>query len=418
MLIQTLKNTWSIFLGITFLVLGNGLQGTLTGWRATFEGFGSTVTGFVITGYSIGFLLGSVMTPTLVSRVGHIRVFAAMASMASASVLVQILYIDPLLWLMTRFITGVCFAGAFVIVESWLNARSDDRSRGQMLSIYMIVNFASMAGGQWLLLLADPTRFDLFLVASILLSMALVPVLISRISAPDIQLHQRMGIAELLRHAPSGTWSVFLAGISHGSLYGMGAVYAARAEMSVPQTAVFMSAFILLGALLQWPAGWLSDRMDRRVVIVGAASLALLMCSLLYLIAFPLAWFIAGFAVLGGSSLIIYSLAVSTTNDRLLPTQMVGAGANIALLWGAGAMLGPPTIGMMLDVIGLDGFFLHLGLVHLFIIIICLYYIQRHKAPDEADQTPFIAVAPRSTVVAMETVAHESEEAQLASEQG
>ena len=414
--IQTIRYTWSIFLGLTFLVLGNGLQGTLTGWRATFEGFGPVVTGFVITGYSVGFLLGSFLTPTLVGRVGHIRVFAALASTASASVLLQILYIDPTLWMLTRFITGICFAGAYVIVESWLNARTDDRSRGQVLSIYMIVNFTSMAGGQWLLLLANPARFDLFLVASILLSLALVPVLISRIPAPEIELHQKMGVGELMRHAPTGAWSLLLAGVAHGSLYGMGAVYAARAGMSVIETAVFMSAFILLGALLQWPVGWLSDRLDRRLVIAGVATLTLVMCALLLLLDLSGPLFVTAFGLLGGLSLTIYSLGVSSTNDRLAPEQMVGAGATIALLWGSGAILGPPTIGWMLKVMDSDGFFVHLGITHLTIALIALFFLRRHPAPPQEEQVPFVAVAPRATAVAMETVAQESEEAQLANE--
>ena len=292
MLIQTLKNTWPIFLGIIFLILGNGLQGTLTGWRATLEGFGPTVTGFVITGYSIGFLIGSLITPSLVSRVGHIRVFAALASLASASVLVQILYIHPVSWLVTRLVTGISFAGAFVIVESWLNARSTDRSRGQVLSIYMIVNFISMAGGQSLLLVADPANFELFVLASILLSLALVPVLISRVNAPEIHLQQKMGFVELFKHAPTGTLGVFLAGIAHGALYGMGAVYASRAGMSVAQTALFMSAFILLGALFQWPAGWLSDRLDRRIVIAGAAAISAFMSLVLVIWSMSSGWLI------------------------------------------------------------------------------------------------------------------------------
>ena len=416
MLIQTLKNTWPIFLGIIFLILGNGLQGTLTGWRATLEGFGPTVTGFVITGYSIGFLIGSLITPSLVSRVGHIRVFAALASLASASVLVQILYIHPVSWLVTRLVTGISFAGAFVIVESWLNARSTDRSRGQVLSIYMIVNFISMAGGQSLLLVADPANFELFVLASILLSLALVPVLISRVNAPEIHLQQKMGFVELFKHAPTGTLGVFLAGIAHGSLYGMGAVYASRAGMSVAQTALFMSAFILLGALFQWPAGWLSDRLDRRIVIAGAAAISAFMSLVLVIWSMSSGWLIASVGILGGMSLILYSLAVSTTNDRLQPEQMVGAGATIALLWGGGAILGPPTIGMMLDTFSLDGFFIHLGFIHLVIVSICLFFIVRHPAVPESEHTPFVAVAPRATPVAMEALAQDLENSQLVTE--
>ena len=197
MIVDILKNTWSIFLGFGFLMLGNGLQGTLTGWRATYEGFDTITTGLIMTSYYIGFLVGPIITPKFVKNVGHIRVFAALASMASAAVLIQILFISPLIWSGMRFLTGLCFAGTFVIVESWLNTRSDNLSRGRILSIYMIIAYLSLAGGQWLLNVADPTHFSLFLMASILLSLSLVPVLVSRVQAPEIEYQQKIGIPQL-----------------------------------------------------------------------------------------------------------------------------------------------------------------------------------------------------------------------------
>lgn len=410
MIIDMLKNTWSIFLGVIFLMLGNGLQGTLTGWRATFEGFSPTLVGFIMTGYSAGFLIGSFLTPLLVRNVGHIRVFAAVASAASASILIQIIWIDPTVWFATRLVTGICFAGAYVIVESWLNARSDDENRGQVFSIYMMVNFISMAGGQWFMLLADPARFELFLVASILLSISLVPVLISRIHAPEIEQHDKMGFRELFAHASTGTVSVVLSGVVQGSLFSMGAVYALNAGMSVKEIAIFMSAFILLGAFLQWPAGWISDRMDRRKLIAMIATASALMSLLLGVVEFSKYYFIGLFAVLGGLSVIIYSLAVSTTNDRLRPQQMVSAGATIVLLWGSGAIMGPPLAGMMMDALGQNGFLVHLGVMHLANVLLIIFFLWVKPPVTTADQTPFYAVAPRATGLAMETLAHDAEE--------
>ena len=157
MLSNVLKTTWPLFLGLAFLMLGNGLQGTLVSWRANFEGFSSSTTGWIMTAYYIGFLAGSMYTGKLIREVGHIRVFAALASLASTAVLVQILFIDPVAWLIMRLVTGFCFAGVYVVVESWLNARSDNESRGRILSIYMIVSYAGLAGGQLLFKVADPT---------------------------------------------------------------------------------------------------------------------------------------------------------------------------------------------------------------------------------------------------------------------
>ena len=184
MIASILKNTWPLFLGMAFLMLGNGLQGTLVSWRATYEGFSPSVTGWIMTGYYAGFLAGSMYTPYLISGVGYIRVFAALASLASTAVLIQILFINPQVWFAMRLLTGFCFAGTYVIVESWLNAASTNKTRGQMLSFYMLVSFGGMAGGQWLLKLSHPSGFSLFILASILLSLALVPVLSAFIKAP------------------------------------------------------------------------------------------------------------------------------------------------------------------------------------------------------------------------------------------
>ena len=411
---DVLRNTWSIFLGLIFLMLGNGLQGTLIGWRATFEGFSAGMTGLIITGYSIGFLAGSVITARLVRGVGHIRVFAALASLASAAILVQVLWINVEVWFLMRVVTGVCFAGAYVIVESWLNARSTDQSRGRVLSIYMIMNAIGMAGGQWLMRVADPADFDLFVVASIMLSLALVPVLISRIRAPEIELHREIGFMALIANSPVGSMTLFVAAMAHTALFGMGAVYAKRAGFSVNDIALFMSGFILLSALLQWPMGWLSDRMDRRIAIAASAAIVVLMSLLLGWVEFSNLAVTGMFAVLGAFSLALYPLAVALTNDRLEPDQMVGAGATIALISGTGAIFGPAGMGYMLEWFGLAGFYLHLGAVHLAILLVALVFIRLQPAVPQAEQSHYPAVPARATPVVMEAIAQEAEGAQLA----
>lgn len=404
------KNTWSIFLGLSFLMLGNGLQGTITGWRATYEGFSSGVTGVIMTGYYIGFLAGSLITPILVRRVGHIRVFAAFASLASASVLVQIMIISPPVWFTLRLVTGACFAGTYVIVESWLNARSDNKSRGQVLSIYMIITYLSMAGGQWLLHVAAPFGYDLFLLASILLSLSLVPVLISRIIAPEIELHEKISIKELLADAPTGTLTLFLIAIAHGALFGMGAVYAQIAGLDVSQIILFMSSFILLGAVFQWPIGWLSDRMDRRITIIGTSLTVVVLSMAVIKFALSTQTLITVFAILGAMSLVIYSLAIALINDRLVPEKMVEASSTMVLIFGLGSILGPLSTGFILDYIGKDGFFIHLGTTHLGIACIAGFHILKNPAVPQEEQTLYQNIPPRATMVAMEAIAHEVEE--------
>jgi MFS family permease len=407
------QNTWSIFLGLAFLMLGNGLQGTITGWRATYEGFSAGTTGVIMTGYYIGFLLGSIITPILVKRVGHIRVFAALASMASASVLIQIMVITPPTWFVMRLITGACFAGTYVIVESWLNARSDNKSRGSVLSIYMIVTYLSMTGGQWLLNLANPKDYDLFLVASILLSLSLVPVLISRIKAPEIEIQEKISLPELISHAPTGTLTLFLVAIAHGGLFGMGAVYANKAGLDISQTVNFMSSFILMGAVLQWPIGWLSDRMDRRIMISATSMMVLLLSTVIVIFNPAATTLILIFGVLGATSLVIYSLAIASINDRLEAEKMVEASSTMVLIYGTGSILGPSTIGFILDHLGSEGFFIHLGSTHFVILSIAVFFIFKHPRVAQEELTQYQNIPPRATMVAMEAVALEAEESQI-----
>lgn len=321
MLGNILKTTWPLFLGLAFLMLGNGLQGTLVSWRANFEGFSSSTTGWIMTAYYLGFLAGSLYTGKLIKEVGHIRVFAALASLASTAVLVQILLIDPLAWIIMRLVTGFSFAGVYVVVESWLNARSDNQTRGRILSIYMIVSYAGLAGGQLLFKLADPTSVALFLLSSILLSVALIPLLISRVTAPLIEESETMSVKKLFKIASSGVFSLTLTSLASGVVFGMGAVYAANSGLSITQTALFMSVFIAMGAIAQWPVGWISDNFDRRLVIIVLCAACVALIAALYSINTQSSYFIVLFGLFGASALPIYSLSVAHINDRLNPNK-------------------------------------------------------------------------------------------------
>lgn len=410
MLNTVLKQTWPLFLAIAFLMLGNGLQGTLVSWRATYEGFSPSTTGWIMTGYYAGFLAGSLYTPVLVSGVGYIRVFAALASLASTAVLIQIVFIDPTVWFSMRMLTGFCFAGAYVIVESWLNASADNRSRGQMLSFYMLVSYGGMAGGQWLLNLAHPSGFSLFLLASILLSLALVPVLVRPTSVPEMETEERISILELLKSTPAGASSIFLAGIAHGAMFSMGAVFAVKVGMTVANTALFMSSFIAVGALFQWPLGWLSDQIDRRIVILFSGLIGAGLCLAMLQMHTDSHLFFIAFASLGAISLPIYSISVAHTNDRLKPEQMTSASSTIILVLGLGSILGPTLAGYLLKQIGPEGFLIHLAIAHGLIALCMAFFILKHKAVAQEDQTHYHTIPARPTMVAMEAIAHEAEE--------
>jgi MFS family permease len=410
MIASVLRNTWPLFLGMAFLMLGNGLQGTLVSWRATYEGFSPSVTGWIMTGYYAGFLAGSLFTPYLINGVGYIRVFAALASLASTAVLIQILFINPETWFAMRLLTGFCFAGTYVIVESWLNAASDNKSRGQMLSFYMLISFGGMAGGQWLLKLAHPSGFTLFVLSSILLSLALVPILIRRVETPEVTSGARISILELMRISPAGVFTIFISAIATGSMFAMGAVFAVKTGMTVTNTAIFMSSFIAAGALAQWPLGWLSDQIDRRIVIFGSGFIAAILCVVLLQLSPQQAVFYIVFAALGFFALPMYSIAVAHTNDRLNPEQMTGASSTIVLILGIGSLLGPILAGYLLTTFGPSGYLLQLGVINFLIALGMIYFIIQREAVAQEDQTHYQAVPPRSTGVAMEAVAHEAEE--------
>ncbi len=411
MIIETLKKTWPLFLGMAFLMLGNGLQGTLISWRAAYEGFSPSTIGWIMTAYYVGFLGGSIYTPRLIQGVGHIRVFAALASLASAAVLVQILLITPSSWLLMRLLTGFCFAGTYVIVESWLNAGATNKNRGQVLSLYMIISFAGLAGGQFLMKAADPTHFALFLLSSILLSFALVPILISKTKAPEIIENETMGVRKLARIAPAGVAGIFISSIAQGAMFGMGAVYAVEAGMSISQIANFMGIFIVLGALFQWPMGWLSDQFDRRIIVVIASFSGVLLCIALLRLEINQHLFFIAYGLLGAMILPIYSIAVAHTNDRLKPEQMTNASSTIVLLFGIGATLGPISVGYILKIYGNSSYFIYLALVNLVTAIVIIYYIFQREAVAEEHQVDYQVVPKCATVVAMDAVAHGAEEA-------
>ncbi len=361
-------------------------------------------------GYYAGFLVGSLYTPMLVNNVGYIRVFAALASLASTAVLIQVVFINPPVWFAMRLMSGFCFAGTYVIAESWLNASSDNASRGQTLSFYLFVAFFGLAGGQWLLNMAHPSGFSLFVLSSVLLSLGLVPILLRKTEVPDIETSDSMGVVKLIKISPAGVFSIFASAIAHGALFGMGAVFAVTVGMSVSQTSLFMSSFIVLGAFAHWPLGWLSDQIDRRYVILGASILATLICVVLSIVAPQKPVFIGLFAGLGAVSLPIYSMAVAHTNDRLEPDQMIGASSSIILVLGIGSVLGPLLAGYLLNNIGANGYLIHLGVAHLAVVMGMLYTLIKRPAVLEDHQTHYQPVPPGPTTVTMEAVAHEAEE--------
>lgn len=405
-MLAVVGSAWALFLGLAFIMLGNGLQHTLLGVRAELEGFPTAVTGLVMTGYSAGFLAGSLVVPRLVGRVGHIRVFAALASLASTAVLVHAVFVEPVIWTAMRVLTGFCYAGLYVVAESWLNDQATNRTRGQLLSIYMVVMLSGVAGGQFLLNLADPLRFGLFILASVLVSLALVPILLTANPAPEFRAPTPVSIAALYRVSPLGVVGMLFTGMGNAALIGMGAVYAKSSGFSVVQISIFMAAATIGGVVLQWPIGRLSDRFDRRRVLTAvafaaaAAAVAGGVVSDLPAGVAP-AWLIfAVIAVFGGMNLPLYSLAIAHTNDFLDPRQMVAASGGLVLVAGTGAIFGSMAVAGGMAFAGPAGYFWTLAVIHGAIGVFALYRMGVRAARPVEDQGPFVAVPRASPVVA------------------
>jgi MFS family permease len=391
---------WALLLGAALIMVGNGLLVTVLGVRAKLEGFPDAVSGLVMSGYYVGFLAGSFLVPKAIQRVGHVRVYAALASLVAAAALVHAIFVTPSVWGLMRMVAGFSYAGLYVIGESWLNDRAANEMRGKLLSVYMVIQFAGVAVGQLLLNLADPLGFELFSLVAILLALAVPTMLLTASRAPAFESPAKMGLARLFAISPLGVLGCFGVGIAHSAFFGMGAVYAKSTGLSVAQVANFMTAAVIGGVVAQWPVGHLSDRVDRRVIIVVAACIAASAAVAALLLPDRLpqgtrTGALLGLVfVLGAATLPLYSLVVAHTNDFLKPPEMVAASGSLMLVFGIGAIAGPAVVGVAMSTIGPVGFFLYLAAAHGLIALIALFRMTRRAPPPAEARTPYQPVAP------------------------
>jgi MFS family permease len=369
-----------LFLGVALMMLGVGLQGTLLGVRATIEGFPTVVTGMIMSAYFAGFVGGSLLTPMMVGRVGHIRVFAALASTASVVALIHGVLVIPSVWMLMRLLSGFCMAGLYIVAESWINDRATNESRGKLLSLYMVISLGSFGLGQFLLNVADPAGVRLFLLASALVSLAVLPIALTTGSAPAHTEPQAMGIRTLWSVSPLGLVGVMTEGLAAAAFYGMGAVYAREQGMDEFNVSLFMASATFGGMLLQWPIGHLSDRFDRRSII-GAVSAAGSLAAVAAVFTSGVPQLLA-VALLGGTMMPLYSLSVAHTNDYLQPAQMVAASSSMILMSGMAAIGGPLLASMWMQYVGFSGFFWFISSGMLLVGIFAAYRGLRHKLSE------------------------------------
>lgn len=400
---RAIQISWPLLIGMALLMVSNGLISTLLTLRASGLGFGDTVTGLVQSCYPAGALLGCLVAPRMVARVGHIRVFAALASIASAVTLVHLVTGDPATWAVMRLLAGFCFSGLYVVAESWLNGSATNENRGSLLSIYFIVQTGGVAGGQAFLTFSALDGLLLLVAASILISLSLVPMLISTTPTPALVLPRNLSIGWLFRQSPMGLSGCFLNGMAQGAIYIALALYGRHIGLDAAGTGALIGVATLGGMISQFPIGRLSDRVDRRLVIVGAAGLAVPVCVALASLDQPaseLPIIYSGVAALGGLTLPIYSICVAHTNDHLAPSQIVMASSTLVLILGLGMTLGPTLGSLAIGLHGPAGLFLFLALVQGCTVATALFRLWRSERHGDSSVTT-AAMAANATPIAI-----------------
>lgn len=402
-MLSALPAVAALLLGVAFLMLGNGLQSTLLGVRGAIESFSAVEIGLVMSGYYLGFALACLFGAAIIERVGHIRTFAAFASLASAAAIVHAVFVDPWSWIALRALTGACFAGLYMVIESWLNDRIPNEQRGSLMAVYMIVNLGAIAASQQLLNISDPAGFELFVVASVLVSLAALPVALTSSSVPEPVPSDRMGFGELYLISPLGTMGAFVIGLANGAMWGLVPLAGVRFGLSTAAVATLMSLIVLGGVAFQWPTGWLSDRIDRRKVIVLVTAIMAASCAALYVVEgqnlnllFALAF------VFGGMSLVFYPLIAAHTNDRVEDVDRVQAVATLLLILGIGAAIGPLLGALTMDWFGAPSVFLFMGGVMVLFLIFALLRIRDGDAATEEERSRFEPVIPTPTTAILD----------------
>jgi len=398
---KLLKKSWALFAGYGILMVAHGLQGNLLGVRAVIEEFNFIATGAMMSGYFVGYFTGANVVPNLVSKVGHIRVFAAFASMASLSILIHAVFVDPIIWICGRFLTGFSIIGIFIVVESWLNDRANNRTRGQVLSVYMFISLTGLALGALLLNFSSPEKYEPFILISLLLSIALIPILLTRRKPPKFKKITGIKIKDLYKISPFGTVGMFCTGFIHSAIFTLGAVYGATMNFTIFEISLLLFLITISGAIFQWPIGYFSDRTDRRIIIIGCAFAGAIFCSLaiitsgtslqnMYLatsVGIDKIMFFIYVTLYAGMAIPLFTLNLAYVNDYIPKDKFVSAGGGLQIIFGLGAIGGPIVCSVLMYKYGANGFFVHLFIFHIVIGLFGMYRITKRNYKDNPEST-------------------------------
>ncbi|NPD15640.1 MFS transporter [Xinfangfangia sp. D13-10-4-6] len=407
-MLRVLYTTWPLLLGVLLLMLGNGVQGSLLGIRGTLESFGTFQLSVVMSAYFLGFLLGSRYVPGMLQHVGHIRVFAALGSLISAVLVVYPMLIEWQAWALMRIVIGFGFAGVYITAESWLNSIATNETRGQALSAYMIVQMLGIVSSQVLLAYGDPFGYELFLIPSVLVSLAFLPLLLATFPTPSFETGQRLGFRELYQISPLGCVGIFLIGGVFSAMFGMASVWGTVSLLSVKQIALFTSCLYIGGLILQYPIGKLSDRIDRRKILLWLSVIAAAVMAIATLFPLPFPALLVVAALLGGITYPVYGLIIAYTNDYLSKEQMAAASAGLLFINGVGSIFGPLITGWLMGVVGSRGFFLFVGVLYAALAGYAAWRMTKRATPTVTGA--FVGVSPTASAVAAVAVVENAPE--------
>jgi len=401
-MLKVLAQSWPLLTGVMLLMVGNGVQGSLLGIRGALEGFTTFELSVVMSSYFLGFLGGSRLAPEMIRRVGHVRVFAALGSLISAVLVLYPLLVDWQAWSVMRVLIGFCFSGIYVTAESWLNNTATNETRGQALSAYMIVQMLGIIASQGLLAMGDPSGFGLFIIPSVLVSLAFMPLLLADTPAPTYLSAKPMSFGRLFAISPLGCVGMLLTGGIFAAMFGMASVWGAMSALTIGQIAGFVAALYIGGLALQYPIGWLSDRMDRRALVLWlsvAGAAAMLLATAVRL---PFEADLAVALLLGGTINPLYSLLIAHTNDFLTKEEMPAASAGLIFLNGFGAIFGPLVAGWLMGTVGARGYFLIMGVLFAVLAIYAAWRMSRRAAP--AAVSGYSGLTPTASSLAVDAV--------------
>ncbi|MEO1000444.1 MAG: MFS transporter [Pseudomonadota bacterium] len=401
-MLAVIGNVWALLIGVFLLMVGNALQSSLLGIRGALEGMDAATLSYIMSAYFIGFLGGSQLTPRLIRRVGHIRVFAALGSLLSAAFILYPVWPEPVFWFFLRLIVGFCFSGVYIVAESWLNNAATNETRGATLGAYAFVVVAGVVGGQLFLNIADPSAYFLFIFISVIVSIAFAPILLSVTPAPYYEATKPMTVRELIRVSPFGCFGMLVIGTIFSALFGMSAVYATEKGLSVAELSIFVAAIYVGGLAFQVPIAWISDRMDRRLLVVALCLVGAGVCVIGAIGGGSFAVMLAAGAVMGGIANPLYPLLIAYTNDYLEHEDMAAASGGLVFLNGLGAIAGPVVIGALMASLGADAYFGVVAVLFGTIAAYGFYRMTQRAAPSVEDTSAYAAMAPIASPASVE----------------